>query len=94
MSRTRQEGRQVTSPMALVLRNNPKWKTNQCSQTPLAPTPKPAGPLQQGMRLINNSLPWAIRDEIEASWREPRAAPRLLPQKKYPCPATADMIKV
>jgi len=33
---------------------------------------------------VNEQLiPWASRYEAETGWREPRAAPRLLPQENY-----------
>lgn len=79
MAWTWKEARTSKLTMALVLRNNPKQKTDHCPQTAVTLVLKPA-PLQQGRRLTTNSLLWASRHKAETSCRVPRAAPRLLPQ--------------
>lgn len=78
---TWKEARTSKLTMALVLRNDPKQKTDHCPQAPVTLVLKSA-PLQQGRRLTTSSLLSASRHKAETSWRVPRAAPRLLSQGK------------
>lgn len=73
------EARTSKLTVALVLRNNPKQKTDHCPQTLVALVLKPV-PLQHGGKLTTSSLLWDSRHKAETSWRVPRAAPRLLPR--------------